>query len=62
MPEPLPHEGDHNTHRFCMTQSDKNDQPWQLTLEINRSDAWGISRTFGRVFGFVLKQEDRNHD
>lgn len=52
LPAPLPHEDDHNTHRLCMTHSCEGDDPWLVKLEINRSDAWGISRVLGRVFGF----------
>jgi hypothetical protein len=45
-----PHEGDFNTHRLCMTHSCEGDEPWKMELEINASDAWGISRVLGRVF------------
>lgn len=52
LPAPEPHGDGENTHRLCLHGAD-DDGAWTFKLQINRSDAWAISRLLGRVFKFI---------
>lgn len=48
--EPSPHDGDINTHRFCL-HGDKDDGEWTFDLKVNKSDVWNITRILNCIAG-----------
>jgi hypothetical protein len=49
LPTPEPHDGDVNTHRWCIHGA-KDDGEWTFDLQINQTDVWWMRRLFDRVF------------
>lgn len=48
LPQPEPHDGDFNTHRFCLHGA-KDDGEWTFDLQVNRSDVWNIKRILTQI-------------
>lgn len=48
LPEPEKHDGDFNTHRFCLNLSEFNEPPFEL--KINRTDAHLFKKMFEAVY------------
>ena len=44
LPEPEPHDGDFNTHRFCLNKVADNGGVFDL--QINKTDVWWFRRMF----------------
>lgn len=51
LPSPEPHNGDFNTHRFCLNGA--TDDGGVFDLQINKSDRWW----FGKMFDEMFKEE-----
>lgn len=44
LPQKTEHDGDFNTHRLCISNSCENDVPFVFDLEVNKNDAYLLSR------------------
>lgn len=49
LPMPEPHDGVDNTHRLCLRGA-KDDGEWTFDLQINRGDAWNLTRMLRAIF------------
>jgi len=52
LPKPEPHDGDFNTHRFCLNNA--SDSGGAFDLQINKTDVWW----FGQIFENIRKDLD----
>lgn len=48
LPQPEPHDGVDNTHRFCLHGA-KDDGEWTFDLKVNRGDVWNIIRILKQI-------------
>lgn len=49
LPKPLPHDGDFNTHRICLTGALPNDEVFDL--QVNKSDVYHFRRILNAIDG-----------